>query len=73
MLGLSNDIDFGDLLQAGQATEPECLIAVNMAAGENGQVCMICRLCILNLGKINALILLAMSSKSHLILGILML
>ena len=45
MLGLSNDIDFGDLLQAGQATEPECLIAVNMAAGENGQVCMICRLC----------------------------
>lgn len=26
------------VLQAGQATEPECLIAVNMAAGENCQV-----------------------------------
>nr|XP_022302491.1 RNA helicase Mov10l1-like isoform X2 [Crassostrea virginica] len=24
--------------EAGQATEPECLIAVNMAAGENGQI-----------------------------------
>lgn len=26
------------VLQAGQATEPECLIAVNMAAEENCQV-----------------------------------
>ena len=71
MLGLSNDIDFGDLLQAGQATEPECLIAVNMAAGENGQVCMICRLCILNLGKSMSYFSL-LCFLTSLILGILM-
>ena len=26
-------------LQAGQATEPECLVALGLAAGEDGQVC----------------------------------
>ena len=39
VIGLRNVVvDVVCFFQAGQATEPECLVAVGLAAGDDGQV-----------------------------------
>jgi len=40
---------YDGMLQAGQATEPECMIAVGLVANGGGQVGFIC-LCVVSLG-----------------------